>query len=70
MGAAAFRRFAGNAAAERNAEAERDAIVKFPEWLVAEGVLDRHALQRMVHEIDMEIQQQQEQQQQQGDEPC
>ena len=43
--------------AERNAEAQRDPIVKFPEWLIEEGVLDRHALQRMVHEIDMEIQQ-------------
>ncbi len=31
-------------------------IVKFPEWLVEEGVLDRYALQVLVHEIDLEIQ--------------
>jgi 2-oxoisovalerate dehydrogenase E1 component len=42
--------------AERNAESQRDPIVKFPEWLISEGILDRHALQRMVHEIEMEIQ--------------
>jgi 2-oxoisovalerate dehydrogenase E1 component len=42
--------------AERAAEEARDPIIKFPEWLVAEGILDRHALQRMVHEVDKEIQ--------------
>ncbi len=42
--------------AERDAEAARDPIVRFPEWLVAEGLLDRHALQLVVHEVDMEIQ--------------
>ena len=31
-------------------------MVKFPEWLVSEGLLDRYALQVMVHEIDQEIQ--------------
>ncbi len=41
---------------ERAAEAARDPVVKFPEWLVAEGVLDRYGLQVMVHEIDLEIQ--------------
>ena len=43
--------------AERAAEAARDPIVKFPEFLIAEGVLDRYALQVLVHEIDLEIQQ-------------
>jgi 2-oxoisovalerate dehydrogenase E1 component len=42
--------------AERAEERARDPIIKFPEWLVAEGVLDRHALQRIVHEVDQEIQ--------------
>jgi 2-oxoisovalerate dehydrogenase E1 component len=42
--------------AERAAEEARDPILKFPEWLVAEGVLDRHALQVIVHEVDKEIQ--------------
>ncbi len=41
---------------ERAAEAARDPVVKFPEWLVEEGVLDRYGLQVMVHEIDLEIQ--------------
>jgi 2-oxoisovalerate dehydrogenase E1 component len=41
---------------ERDAEAARDPIVRFPEWLVSEGLLDRHALQLIVHEVDMEIQ--------------
>ena len=41
---------------ERDAEAARDPIVRFPEFLVAEGLLDRHALQLIVHEIDLEIQ--------------
>ncbi len=42
--------------AERAADAARDPVTKFPEWLVVEGVLDRHALKRIVHEIDVEIQ--------------
>jgi 2-oxoisovalerate dehydrogenase E1 component len=42
--------------AERAAESARDPIVKFPEWLIAEGVLDRYALQVLVHEIDLDIQ--------------
>ncbi len=41
---------------ERAAEEARDPILKFPEWLVAEGILDRQALQVIVHEIDQEIQ--------------
>ena len=43
-------------AKERAREAERDPMVKFPEWLIAEGLLDRHALQRIVHEVDQDIQ--------------
>lgn len=41
--------------AERQAEAERDPVLTFPAFLVREGVLDRHALQRIVHEIDLEV---------------
>jgi len=33
----------------------RDPISKFPEWLVSEGILDRHALQRITHEVELEI---------------
>ncbi|HEV8039177.1 MAG TPA: dehydrogenase E1 component subunit alpha/beta [Bryobacteraceae bacterium] len=42
--------------AERAAEEARDPIIKFPEWLVSEGVLDRQSLQVMLHEVDQEIQ--------------
>jgi 2-oxoisovalerate dehydrogenase E1 component len=42
-------------AAERKAEEERDPVLTFPRRLVAEGVLDRHALQRITHEIDEEV---------------
>jgi len=42
--------------AEREQEAARDPIVRFPEWLIAEGYLDRHTLQRIVHEVDEEVQ--------------
>ncbi len=41
--------------AERDQEARRDPIVRFPEWLISEGVLDRHALEFLTHEIDMEV---------------
>jgi len=43
--------------AERAAEESRDPVLKFPEWLVAEGILDRQGLQVIVHEVDQEIQQ-------------
>ena len=43
-------------AEERAAEEARDPLAKFPEWLVSEGIVDRHALQRMAHEIDEVIQ--------------
>jgi 2-oxoisovalerate dehydrogenase E1 component len=41
---------------EREAESLRDHIVKFPEWLVSEGILDRHALEVLTHEVDLEVQ--------------
>src|SRR5205823_6119526 len=40
---------------ERDTEAGRDPIVKYPEWLVSEGLLDRHALQLIVHDVDKEV---------------
>jgi 2-oxoisovalerate dehydrogenase E1 component len=40
---------------ERRAEAERDPVVRFPKFLVEEGILDRHALQSITHEIDEEV---------------
>ncbi len=48
-------------AAERAAEAERDPVLIFPRLLLAEGVLDRHALQLLMHEVDQEVQQATEQ---------
>jgi 2-oxoisovalerate dehydrogenase E1 component len=42
--------------AERADEEARDPMIKFPEWLVAEGILDRQGLQVIVHEVDREIQ--------------
>ena len=42
-------------AAERAAEAARDPLARFPEWLLAEGVLDRHGLDRLTAEVDQEI---------------
>jgi 2-oxoisovalerate dehydrogenase E1 component len=41
---------------EREAELARDPISTFPQRLMDEGVLDRHALQRMTHEVDSEVQ--------------
>jgi 2-oxoisovalerate dehydrogenase E1 component len=43
-------------AAERKAEAERDPILSFPKLLVDEGILDRHMLQRITHEVEEEVQ--------------
>ncbi|HEX3880032.1 MAG TPA: dehydrogenase E1 component subunit alpha/beta [Bryobacteraceae bacterium] len=40
---------------ERRREAERDPVVRFPKFLVDEGILDRHSLQRLTHEIDEEV---------------
>jgi 2-oxoisovalerate dehydrogenase E1 component len=42
-------------AAERKAESERDPLLTFPKFLVDEGILDRHALQLIVHDIDEEV---------------
>ena len=42
-------------AAERAAEEARDPVARFPEWLLEEGVLDRHGLQLIAHEVDQEI---------------
>jgi 2-oxoisovalerate dehydrogenase E1 component len=42
-------------AAERKAEADRDPVVRFPQFLLDEGVIDRHMLQRITHEIDEEV---------------
>jgi 2-oxoisovalerate dehydrogenase E1 component len=42
-------------AAERAAEADRDPFVRFPEWLVREGWLERQTLQLMVHDIETEL---------------
>jgi 2-oxoisovalerate dehydrogenase E1 component len=40
---------------ERRAEAERDPVIRFPKFLVDEGILDRHALQLITHEVDEEV---------------
>jgi 2-oxoisovalerate dehydrogenase E1 component len=42
-------------AAERQAEAERDPVLRFPKFLIDQGVIDRYMLQRITHEIDEEI---------------
>ena len=44
-------------AAERKEESERDPVMNFPKFLVDEGILDRHRLQLIVHEIDETINQ-------------
>jgi len=41
---------------ERAAEAARDPIVRFPERLIAEGVLDTYAAELITGEVDLEIQ--------------
>ncbi len=42
-------------AAERSAESARDPVIRFPKFLVDEGVIDRHMLQRILHEVDQEV---------------
>jgi len=43
-------------ASERAEETRRDPIVRFPEWLIEEGILDSHALELITDEIDDQIQ--------------
>lgn len=42
-------------AAEREAEAARDPFLRFPEWLVSEGIMDRPGLQFLENEVEREI---------------
>jgi len=42
--------------AERAEEAKRDQIVRYPEWLISEGLLDRHGVELLTHEVDLEVQ--------------
>jgi 2-oxoisovalerate dehydrogenase E1 component len=44
-------------AAERQAEAERDPIVRFPQFLVDRGLLDDQRIELLTHEVDEEIHQ-------------
>jgi 2-oxoisovalerate dehydrogenase E1 component len=41
---------------ERNAEAKRDPVFRFPEYLIREGIADRHRLQLAGHEVEIEVQ--------------
>ncbi len=43
-------------AAERAMEAERDPLTVFPQWLLANGHIDRQGLERLVTEVDHEVQ--------------
>lgn len=43
-------------AAERAAEAQRDPLVRYPEWLISRSILDRSRLQAMMAEVDRELQ--------------
>ncbi len=42
--------------AERAEEAARDPLTTFPQWLVSEGLADPRTLQRIGHEVELEIQ--------------
>ncbi|MCU1339810.1 MAG: dehydrogenase, component [Bryobacterales bacterium] len=42
--------------AERAAEAALDPVVKFPEWLISQGLLEPHGLELLTHEVELEIQ--------------
>src|SRR5262249_25005535 len=42
--------------AERKEEAGRDHIVRFPQWLISEGLLDENGLKSLTHEVDLEVQ--------------
>ena len=41
---------------EREAEAAIDCVLRVPEWMVREGILDRHGLQLLTHEVECEVQ--------------
>jgi 2-oxoisovalerate dehydrogenase E1 component len=41
-------------AAERALEAERDCIVQFPKWLIANGLADSRTIESVTHDVDME----------------
>ena len=43
--------------AERQREASRDPVHTYPKWLVSEGVADVRTLERIAHEVELEIQQ-------------
>jgi 2-oxoisovalerate dehydrogenase E1 component len=42
-------------AAERAEEAARDPLVRYPEWLIQNGIVDRNELQRLIQRIDTEV---------------
>ena len=44
-------------AAEREQEARHDPLTKFPEYLLSSGVMNRAALEQLMQEVDLEIQQ-------------
>jgi 2-oxoisovalerate dehydrogenase E1 component len=44
-------------AAERASEAERDPVIRFPQLLIEEGILDRQRLQLVMHEVEQELEQ-------------
>jgi 2-oxoisovalerate dehydrogenase E1 component len=41
--------------AERAAEAELDPVIRFPKYLIDEGVMDRRMLQEITHEIERDL---------------
>src|SRR5271155_1619740 len=41
--------------AERADESRRDPVTLFPEWLLSEGILDRHGIELIAHEVDLEV---------------
>ncbi len=43
-------------AADRAAEAARDPLIRFRDWLLSEGILDQNGLEVITAEIDLEIQ--------------
>jgi len=47
--------------AERQAEAARDPLVRYPEWLCAEGILDSRGVEMLMHQVDLEVQEASEQ---------